>query len=147
MCCGVRLTAGGGDSHLGSASCRGPVPEGFSANLFQSLPHPPVSHPLVNVHPVTGEKALRLDPVTAAGIEGRPEDESRDLLAEIRTHATKPDFVYAHEWQIGDIVMWDNGFLTRCASCRFVRARSRVPSRAPGSRHTRSSGPGGRATC
>ena len=38
---------------------------------------PPVSHPLVNVHPVTGEKALYLDPVTAAGIEGWPEDESR----------------------------------------------------------------------
>ncbi len=72
---------------------------------------PPVSHPLVNVHPVTGEKALYLDPVTAAGIEGWPRDESRSLLAEIRAHATKPPFVYAHEWEIGDVVMWDNGFL------------------------------------
>ena len=72
---------------------------------------PPVSHPLVNAHPVTGERALYLDPVTAAGIEGWPEDESRDLLAEIRTHATRPEFVYAHDWQIGDVVMWDNGFL------------------------------------
>ena len=72
---------------------------------------PPVSHPLVNIHPVTGEKALYLDPVTAAGIEGWPKDEGRELLAEIRTHATKPDFVYGHEWQIGDVVMWDNGFL------------------------------------
>ena len=43
---------------------------------------PPVSHPLVNVHPVTGEKALYLDPVTAAGIEGWPEDEGRELLAD-----------------------------------------------------------------
>ena len=33
---------------------------------------PPVSHPLVNIHPVTGERALYLDPVTAAGIEGWP---------------------------------------------------------------------------
>ena len=72
---------------------------------------PPVSHPLVNVHPVTGEKALYLDPVTAAGIEGWPEDEGRELIAEIRAHATKPPFVYAHQWQIGDVVMWDNGFL------------------------------------
>ena len=72
---------------------------------------PPVSHPLVNVHPVTGEKALYLDPVTAAGIEGWPQDESRSLLAEIRAHATKHPFVYAHEWEIGDVVMWDNGFL------------------------------------
>ena len=72
---------------------------------------PPVSHPLVNVHPVTGRKALYLDPVTAAGIEGWPVDESRDLLAEVRAHATRPAFVYAHEWRIGDVVMWDNGFL------------------------------------
>lgn len=72
---------------------------------------PPVSHPLVNVHPVTGRKALYLDPVTAAGIEGWPADESRDLLAEVRAHATQPAFVYAHEWRIGDVVMWDNGFL------------------------------------
>ena len=72
---------------------------------------PPVCHPLVNVHPVTGHKALYLDPVTAARIEGWPEDESRALLAEIRTHATQPDFVYGHEWEIGDVVMWDNGFL------------------------------------
>ena len=72
---------------------------------------PPVSHPLVNVHPVTGAKALYLDPVTAAGIEGWPEDESREVLAEIRAHATQPAFVYAHEWAIGDVVMWDNGFL------------------------------------
>ena len=60
---------------------------------------------------MTGEKALYLDPVTAAGIEGWPEDESRDLLAEIRAHATSTPFVYGHEWQIGDVVMWDNGFL------------------------------------
>ena len=72
---------------------------------------PPVSHPLVNVHPVTGEKALYLDPLTAAGIEGWPRDESRELLAEIRAHATQAPFVYDHGWQIGDVVMWDNGFL------------------------------------
>ena len=28
-----------------------------------------------------------------------------------RTHATQAPFVYGHEWQIGDVVMWDNGFL------------------------------------
>ncbi len=72
---------------------------------------PPVAHPLVNIHPMTGEKALYLDPVTAAGIEGWPEDESRNLLGEIRAHAVRPEFVYAHDWRIGDVVMWDNGFL------------------------------------
>ena len=72
---------------------------------------PPVAHPLVNVHPVTGRKALYLDPTTAAGIEGWPAGASGGLLAELLDHATRPDFVYAHEWRIGDVVMWDNGFL------------------------------------
>lgn len=72
---------------------------------------PPVAHPLVNVHPVTGRKALYLDPTTAAGIEGWLAGASGGLLAELLDHATRPDFVYAHEWRIGDVVMWDNGFL------------------------------------
>ena len=72
---------------------------------------PPVAHPLVNAHPVTGRKALYLDPTTAAGIEGWPAGASGGLLAELLDHATRPDFVYAHEWRIGDVVMWDNGFL------------------------------------
>ena len=31
------------------------------------------------------------------------------LLDEICECATGPEFVYRHDWQIGDVVMWDNG--------------------------------------
>lgn len=72
---------------------------------------PPVLHPLVNVHPVTGAKALYLDPTTAAGVEGLPAAEGEALLDELAAHATLPEFVYAHHWRIGDVVLWDNGFL------------------------------------
>lgn len=72
---------------------------------------PPVAHPLVNVHPVTGAKSLYLDPTTAVGIQGLPEAEGRALLDELNTHATRPEFVYTHRWQAGDLIMWDNGFL------------------------------------
>jgi len=72
---------------------------------------PPVTHPLVNRHPQTGYPALYLDPTTAAGIKGWSDTQSKTLLDELVTHATHADFVYAHKWQIGDVVMWDNGFL------------------------------------
>jgi taurine dioxygenase len=72
---------------------------------------PPVAHPLVNTHPMTGRKSLYLDPTTTVGIDGMPEDEGGALLDELNAHATRPEFVYTHRWQIGDLVMWDNGFL------------------------------------
>lgn len=72
---------------------------------------PPVTHPLVNTHPVSGLNSLYLDPTTAAGIAGWDEAAGRELLDELCHHATQDEFVYAHQWQIGDVVMWDNGFL------------------------------------
>ena len=72
---------------------------------------PPVTHRLVNIHPVSGESSLYLDPTTAARIEGWSDTASQALLTELRAHATRPEFVYEHHWQIGDVVMWDNGFL------------------------------------
>ena len=44
-------------------------------------------------------------------IDGLPEGEGAALLDELNRHATQPEFVYTHRWQIGDLVMWDNGFL------------------------------------
>ncbi|MGE4219443.1 MAG: TauD/TfdA dioxygenase family protein [Alphaproteobacteria bacterium] len=72
---------------------------------------PPVVHPLVTRHPVTGRKALYLDPTTSTGILEMPGAGGDRLLAELNAHATRPDFVYRHDWQIGDVVMWDNGLL------------------------------------
>lgn len=72
---------------------------------------PAVTHPLVNTHPGTGNRSLYLDPTTAAGIEGWEAEAGQDLLQELAAHATRSEFVYAHHWQIGDVVMWDNGFL------------------------------------
>jgi alpha-ketoglutarate-dependent taurine dioxygenase len=70
---------------------------------------PPVLHPLVRTHPVTGRKALYLDSTTTTGIEGMNDAAGSALLDEIYSFATQPEFVYRHEWQVGDIVMWDNG--------------------------------------
>jgi len=72
---------------------------------------PPVAHPLVNTHPVSGRKSLYLDPTTTVGIRELPPAEGTALLDELNRHATRREFVYTHRWQIGDVIMWDNGFL------------------------------------
>jgi taurine dioxygenase len=72
---------------------------------------PVVSHPLVCVHPLTGRKLLYLDPTTAVGIVGWSQANASALLEELAAFATQAEFVHSHAWQIGDVVMWDNGFL------------------------------------
>jgi alpha-ketoglutarate-dependent taurine dioxygenase len=70
---------------------------------------PPVLHPLVHTHPVAGTKALYLDSTTTVAVDGMDETAGSALLDEIYEFATRPEFVYRHEWQVGDVVMWDNG--------------------------------------
>ena len=72
---------------------------------------PDVTHPLVHTHPTSGASTLYLDPSTMVGIEGMDEAEGRALLDELIEHATRPEFVYRHDWRPGDLIMWDNGFL------------------------------------
>jgi taurine dioxygenase len=72
---------------------------------------PVVAHPLVNHHPRTGVPSLYLDPTTTVGVHEMPGADGEALLAALNAHATKEDHVYAHEWQIGDVVMWDNGLV------------------------------------
>ncbi len=81
-----------------------------SDDVKKNMP-PQISHRLVNRHPVSGLKCLYFDPSTTVGIEGMGDAEGRDLLNELKAIATRPEFVYRHDWRPGDVVMWDNGFL------------------------------------
>ena len=69
---------------------------------------PPVFHPLVRVHPETGRKALYFDPGKILRVEGLAEDESNALIDELTQHMVQPASEYHHQWQKGDIVIWDN---------------------------------------
>jgi taurine dioxygenase len=71
---------------------------------------PPVTHALVRAHPETGERSLYLDSTTTVGIDYMDTSSSLALLDEVYENATRDEFVYAHEWQVGDVVVWDNGF-------------------------------------
>jgi taurine dioxygenase len=72
---------------------------------------PDVTHPIVNKNPITGRDCLYLDPGTTIGIEGMSQAEGKALLDELTAFATKPQFTYRHDWQVGDVVLWDNGFM------------------------------------
>jgi len=74
----------------------------------QRLRFPPVHHPAVLTHPVTGRKALYVSEGTAMELDGIPEAESRELLDFLFEHSVRPEFTWLHEWQVGDIVVWDN---------------------------------------
>lgn len=79
----------------------------LSASLRRKTP--PVLHPLVCVNPQTRRPSLYIDPSTMVGISGVSAKKGAALLAQLSAHATQPCFVYTHHWQIGDVVMWDNG--------------------------------------
>lgn len=66
------------------------------------------THPVVKVHPDTGRKALYLSRLMSRYIIGLDRKESDDLLAFLFDHAERPEFVYAHPWVPGDLVIWDN---------------------------------------
>lgn len=55
----------------------------------------------------SGRKSLVLG-CTAYEVVGKSHRESMELLVKLRQWATQPDFVYRHEWTVGDTVIWDN---------------------------------------
>jgi alpha-ketoglutarate-dependent 2,4-dichlorophenoxyacetate dioxygenase len=67
----------------------------------------PVRQSLVRVHPGTGRKSIYLSS-HAGTILGWPIPEARLFLRDLVEHATQREFVYAHKWKVGDLVMWDN---------------------------------------
>jgi alpha-ketoglutarate-dependent 2,4-dichlorophenoxyacetate dioxygenase len=69
--------------------------------------YPPVRHPLVRANPVNGRLGLFLG-AHASHVEGLPLDEGRALLRALLDHVTQAPFVYRHEWEAGDLVIWDN---------------------------------------
>jgi alpha-ketoglutarate-dependent 2,4-dichlorophenoxyacetate dioxygenase len=97
---------------------------GFSGFSEQArAAQPPVEHRLVRQNPRTGRKSLYLSS-HASHVVGLPTYESIDLLYELTEIATRPEFVYTHQWKLYDIVMWDN-------RVTMHRGRRHSPADAP----------------
>jgi alpha-ketoglutarate-dependent taurine dioxygenase len=67
---------------------------------------PPKEHPLVWEHR-SGRRSLVLG-ATTAGVIGMEPTAGRALLDDLLARATRPDRVYRHRWEAGDMVIWDN---------------------------------------
>jgi alpha-ketoglutarate-dependent taurine dioxygenase len=66
----------------------------------------PKVRPLVWHHD-SGRKSLILG-MSVDHVEGMPEAESRALIQRLNAHTTRRENVYRHEWQIGDLIIWNN---------------------------------------
>jgi taurine dioxygenase len=91
------------------------------STLFRKgMDHPSVQvraiHPLVYCQAGTGKKVLHVSPWFADGIEGMENAEGDALLAEVIAHVIRPELMYFHQWQEGDMVLWDNWRMLHCAT-------------------------------
>ncbi len=79
---------------------RHPIPE--------QNPPEPATHPVVRSHPVTGGKSLYVSPHLTSHIVDMSENDSRELLQTLYQHQSQPQFVWSHDWQVSDLLIWDN---------------------------------------
>lgn len=91
------------------------APGSTLAAAVQDLPD--VTHPVIRTHPQTGRKAIYVRAGECVGIHGMAETEALSLIQELSEFVIRPEFMYHHQWQVGDLLMWDNC----CAQHRATR--------------------------
>lgn len=74
----------------------------------QRAAKPPVSHPMVLRHPITGREILYANPGYTVSIDGLSPQESDEILAFLFEHQVQDRFVFTYEWQPGDVLLWDD---------------------------------------
>jgi len=76
-------------------------------------------HPVFRTHDDTGKKAIYVNRLMTEGVVDMEQSEADGLLNALFDHSENPEFVYEHEWQVGDLLLWDN----RCS----MHARTDFP--------------------
>ncbi len=84
----------------------------------------PQRQPVVRCHPKTGAKSLylceagQMDWIDGpfVDMEPGPDGDGAKLLYELMSHYTQPEYVYVHEWDNGDLVVYDNRTLIHAAT-------------------------------
>ncbi|MDZ5602979.1 taurine dioxygenase [Pseudomonas sp. RP23018S] len=91
--------------------------------------YPPLSHPVVRTHPVSGRKALFVNEGFTTRINELQAHESDALLKLLFAHATRPEFSIRWRWQANDVAFWDNR-VTQHYAVDDYRPQRRVMHRA-----------------
>jgi len=102
-----RRIAGRMLKHDGTFNSGGYLRQGVTAG-DDPMTSPGAWHPLVCAHPETKRRTLYLGRRRNAYIQGLPLAESEALLDELWAIATREEFTWGNEWQVGDLVLWDN---------------------------------------
>lgn len=91
--------------------------------------HPPLSHPVIRTHPVSGRKALFVNEGFTTRINELSQTESDVLLGFLFKHISRPEFTVRWQWQLNDVAFWDNR-ITQHYAVDDYRPQRRVMHRA-----------------
>ena len=91
--------------------------------------NPPVVHPVIRTHPVTGKKGLFVNASFTTRIMELTAAESESLLAYLAVHVAKPEFTVRWKWKPYDLAFWDNRLTQHYATADYMPHR-RVMHRA-----------------
>jgi taurine dioxygenase len=70
--------------------------------------YPPIVHPVIRKHPISGKPVLYVNPQFSIRIKGMEESESRNLLNQLFDLARIPELQFRHRWRVDTLVIWDN---------------------------------------
>ena len=91
--------------------------------------NPPLSHPVIRTHPVSGRKSLFVNEGFTTRINELSDSESEAILKLLFAHATRPEFTIRWRWQENDVAFWDNR-VTQHYAVDDYRPQRRVMHRA-----------------
>lgn len=91
--------------------------------------NPPLRHPVIRTHPVSGRQALFVNEGFTTRLPDLPARESEALLGFLFDHITRPEFQVRWRWRENDIAIWDNRVTQHYANADYLPAR-RVMHRA-----------------
>lgn len=83
----------------------------------------PVRHPVVRVHPETGERGLFVNDTFTAGIDGLEPAESDAILQLLYSHVIAPERTVRWHWREGDVAFWDNRSTSHYAAADYTERR------------------------